>query len=186
VAQKRSGTLVLLLLLLLGGGGVIAYLMTQKDPTPPRPAREEPVVVPNNSLVTAPPPPLPDLPPPLPAEEPDAGSKAVKRGGGGGGRNCNGTVDAGAVRRYAQQNSGALRRCYERRLKMNNLLQGRMEIGLTIGPGGQVQGARINADSVRDPEVAACVRQAVNTWRLPAPSGGCVNVSYPIAFTPSH
>jgi TonB family protein len=184
VAQKSSGTLIALLVLLLLGGGIVGYLVLHKPPAPPPPPRhDDRVVVPNNSLVTAPPPPLPDLPPPV-IEEPDGGSRTLHHGGGG--RGCNGDVDAGAVRRYAQQNSGALRRCYERRLKMNNLLQGRMEIGLTIGPGGQVQSARISADSVRDPEVASCVRQAVQTWHLPAPTGGCVNVSYPIAFTPSH
>ncbi|MBI2896084.1 MAG: TonB family protein [Deltaproteobacteria bacterium] len=175
--------MVLLLLLLLVGGAVVAYLVTREPPAPPPPPPDDPAVVTNNSLVTAPPPPLPELPAPLP-EEPDAGepTKTVRKTGG---RACNGTVDTAAVRRYAQSNSGALRRCYERRLKMNNLLQGRMEIGLTIGPGGQVQGARINADSVRDPEVAQCVRQAVSGWRLPAPAGGCVNVTYPISFTPA-
>jgi TonB family protein len=132
--------------------------------------------------VTAPPPPLPNLPPP-PPEEPDAGEpdKVVKRGGF---TRCNGDVDRVAVRRFTQQNSGSLRRCYERRLKQNNTLAGRLEVGLTVGSGGQVQGARIVADSVRDPDVAACVRQAVSGWRQPAPSGGCVNVTFPISFQP--
>jgi outer membrane biosynthesis protein TonB len=176
--------MILVALLLFAGAGIVIWLMTKEDPAPPPPPVERPVEPQGGGLVTAPPPPLPDLPPPPPPEEPDAGpTKVVKKGGGGGGR-CNGTVDTGAVRRYAQQNSGSLRRCYERRLKQNNQLAGRLEIGLTIGTGGQVQGARIVADSVRDAEVASCVRQAVSGWRLPAPQGGCVNVTYPISFMP--
>ena len=176
--------MLILAVLLFAGAGLVGWLVLRPDPAPPpAPPPERPIQPAGGGLVTAPPPPLPELPPPLP-EEPDAGApeKIVKKGGGGG--RCNGTVDTAAVRRYAQQNSGSLRRCYERRLKQNNQLSGRLEIGLTIGSGGQVQGARIVADSVRDAEVANCVRQAVSGWRLPAPQGGCVNVTYPISFAP--
>lgn len=185
MAERSNSTMLILAVLLFAGAGVVGWILLKPDPPPPPPPPERPIEPQGGGLVTAPPPPLPELPPPLPPEEPDAGSpaKVVKKGGGGGGR-CNGTVDTGAVRRYATQNSGSLRRCYERRLKQNNQLSGRLEIGLTIGSGGQVQGARIVSDSVRDPEVAACVRQAVSGWRLPAPQGGCVNVTYPISFTP--
>jgi hypothetical protein len=174
--------MLILAVLLFAGAGVVGYIVLSDDPAPPPPPPERPIEPQGGGLVTAPPPPLPDLPPPPPPEEPDAGATKVVRKGGGG--RCNGTVDTGAVRRYAQQNSGSLRRCYERRLKQNNQLAGRLEIGLTIGSGGQVQGARIVSDSVRDGEVATCVRQAVSGWRLPAPQGGCVNVTYPISFTP--
>lgn len=177
--------MLILALLLFAGAGLIGYLILKPDPPPPPPPPERTIEPQGGGLVTAPPPPLPPLPPPLP-EEPDASvpEKIVKKGGGGGGGRCNGSVDTSAVRRYAQQNSGSLRRCYERRLKQNNQLAGRLEIGMTIGSGGQVQGARIVSDSVHDPEVASCVRQAVSGWRMPAPQGGCVNVSYPISFAP--
>jgi len=183
--QRSSTTLLIVAILLFGGAALVGYLLLRSDDQPPpAPPPERPIEPAGGGLVTAPPPPLPDLPPPPPPEEPDAGpQKVVHRGGGGGGR-CNGTIDAAAVRRYAQQHSGSLRRCYERRLKQNNTLSGRLEIGLTVGSGGQVQGARITSDSVRDPDVATCVRQAVSSWRLPAPQGGCVNVAYPISFTP--
>jgi len=185
MAQTSSSrTMVILALLLFAGAGIVGWLMLKEDPRPPhRPPPERPIEPQGGGLVTAPPPPLP--PPPPIIEEPDAGVTKVRRTGGGGGGRCNGNVDAGAVRRYAQQHSGALRRCYERRLKQNQTLAGRMEIGMTIGAGGQVQSARVVSDSVRDPEVSSCVRQAVAQWRgLPAPQGGCVNVNYPIAFTP--
>ena len=184
MAQRSSTTLLIVALLLFAGAGLVGYLLLRgDDQPPPPPPPERPIEPAGGGLVTAPPPPLPDLPPPPPPEEPDAGPQKIVRKGSGGGR-CNGTIDAAAVRRYAQQHSGSLRRCYERRLKQNNTLSGRLEIGLTVGSGGQVQGARITSDSVRDPEVAACVRQAVGSWRLPAPQGGCVNVAYPISFTP--
>lgn len=184
MAQKSSTTLLIVALLLFGGAGLVGYMLLRPDDQPPPPPPpERPVEPAGGGLVTAPPPPLPELPPPV-VEEPDAGGpeKVVRKGTGGG--RCNGNVDATAVRRFTQQNSGSLRRCYERRLKQNNTLAGRLEVGLTVGSGGQVQGARIVSDSVRDPDVAACVRQAVSGWRLPAPTGGCVNVTFPISFTP--
>lgn len=186
MAQRSNSTMIVLLLLVLGGGGLITYLLTRPEPAPPRrierPERPEPT----KSLVTAPPPLPPELPPP-PTDSSDAGApeKLIKRGGVAAGPRCNGEIDASAVRRYAQQNSGAVRRCYERRLKANNMLQGRMAIGITIGTSGQAQGVRIDSDSVRDPEVSSCVRQVVGAWRLPAPSGGCAQVSVPFTFTPA-
>jgi outer membrane biosynthesis protein TonB len=76
-----------------------------------------------------------------------------------------------------------VRSCYERRLKDDNLLQGSMELLLTIAPSGSVSDVRVSG-TLDDPQVYACVKRAARAWKFPQPEGGCVRTSMPFVMTP--
>lgn len=173
---------LLLLILLFGGGTLAVYKLLLEKPERPHERIEAPPPVERPTALTTAEPEPPPLPQALaPAE--DAGASKTKRRAGGGG--CTGDVNAAAVKAYAQGHMGPLRTCYERRLKVNNMLMGRIVLGMTIQPSGAVSSTNVVQDSVHDSEVTSCVRQSVARWRMPAPTGGCVHVEYPFSFSPS-
>ena len=73
--------------------------------------------------------------------------------------------------------------CYERGLKSNNLLQGSMQVELTIGASGGVRAVSIDG-SLRDRQVHSCVKRVARTWKFPKPTGGCVRINVPFQMTP--
>lgn len=98
-------------------------------------------------------------------------------------RNCEGTIDAAAAARVVAQQRPAVRACYERHLKTNNLLQGTLNVRATVGRGGNVEGVAVGG-SLQSPEVFSCVRRLAQGWQFPNPSGGCAVVSAPFRLTP--
>ena len=97
---------------------------------------------------------------------------------------CNGTINAAQVRAVIQGvPSKQVQTCYERGLKGNNLLQGSMQVELTIGASGSVKGVSVSG-SLADRQVYACVRRVAKTWRFPKPTNGCVRINVPFQMTP--
>lgn len=172
-----AAAVVMLLLM----GGLIWWKMRGGDP--PKEADPAPVA-------STPTPVLDEAPPPPPKIEPDAGTKktAVKRVGGGsfGGTcsdPCNGTATS-ALRSALGGKAGAARRCYERALLQNSVLQGRMVVGVRVGSAGQVCSANITQNGVGDPGLANCVVGMFRGSSFPAPQGGCVDTAVPMNFVP--
>jgi len=97
-----------------------------------------------------------------------------------------GSLDAGLIAREVRARMGAVKACYERALKRNPNLSGKIALHWTITPSGTVQGVETENDSLGDPEVANCIKQLVMRWRFPAPSGGSVEVSIPFVFQASN
>jgi hypothetical protein len=145
-------------------------------------------------VAAATPPPLLDEPPPPPPppEEPkDAGAetkqtkKAVASTGGGGG-GCSGECkgeEPASLRSVLAGRAAQARRCYERALMQNNMLQGRMQVSVRIGPTGSVCSANLTQNEL-DPGVGNCVLGIFRTTTFPAPKGGCVDASVPLRFEP--
>ncbi len=170
------------LLLLLGAVGL--YCMSQEEPTP------SPVA---EAVVDAGAPPPRQIAPTfeIPEEEdaalPDAApppetamrSSMMRRAP----RECTGDIDVGAIRAVVRRAQPQVRACYERRLKVNNILQGTVQVRMIVGRDGTVDQVAVGG-SLRDPEVFSCVRRLANTWRFPNPSGGCAQVNVPFSLTP--
>jgi hypothetical protein len=176
-------------LLLLLGGGLGAFLATRKPEQPPAPAATPPPPK-NAERSTA----LAQEAVQLPVEEPeDAGAPVVaepvkkpKKGGGGGNDqwSCAGDIPTGDIKQLLADRQPAIRACYEKRLRVNNMLQGNLRLQLRIGNDGKVQAARASG-SLRDPEVFNCVQTLSKKWSFPAPSGGsCAVIEAPYNFTP--
>ncbi len=97
---------------------------------------------------------------------------------------CNGTINPAEARAVIQGSaSKQVQTCYERGLRNNNLLQGSMDVQLTIDVNGEVRAVSIGGD-VHDPQVHSCVRRVAKTWKFSQPTGGCVRINVPFQLTP--
>ncbi|MBI3070678.1 MAG: AgmX/PglI C-terminal domain-containing protein [Deltaproteobacteria bacterium] len=96
------------------------------------------------------------------------------------------SIDAGdAIRRRIKLSLGGVKACYERALKRNARLSGRYVIRFAIGDGGRVEDEGIDEDSVRDVEMAACVRAQVRRWRFAQKDAADAPiVAYGVSFAP--
>lgn len=172
--------------ILLFGSAVGIYIATMPDePT-------EPVAA--GPLDAAPPPQRSQQFQPefvIPDEEPDAGepdAEPVKR------RivyvdrrsrwDCSGDIPAAAAREVIRENQRQVRNCYERRLKVDSTIQGRLNVRVKIGSSGSVSAVRVSG-SLRDGEVSSCVRSLARRWNFPSPTGGnCAVLDAPFNLTP--
>jgi TonB family protein len=96
-----------------------------------------------------------------------------------------GPLDPTLVAKEVRTRIGTIKACYERALKRNPSLSGRVLIRWTITAAGTVSDVEIEEDSLGDAEVASCIKRLVGRWRFPAPSGGSVDVVYPFIFEPN-
>ncbi len=87
---------------------------------------------------------------------------------------------AAAVRRRIK----AVKSCYERELKKDPTLKGKIVIQFTIGEVGRVISSRIASSTMKSSAVGNCILARLRRWRFPKPEGGSVTVSYPFVFFP--
>lgn len=96
------------------------------------------------------------------------------------------TLKGSAVARVIRRGMRAVQACYQRALKRNPKLGGKVGIRLTISPVGKVTMVEIETNSV-DPQVGSCIKRVAKRWRFPPPEGGGVaEVAVPFVFTASH
>jgi len=169
------------ILMLLAMGGLLYWKFGSKDTPPPAPP-------PQPSVATAPQ--LDEAPPPPPPEEPDSGAspgpekkKVVVASGGGGCGTCGGEAPP-QLRSALTSTANSARGCYERALRQNAMLQGKMLVSVKVGAHGNSCTANLVNDSLGDPSVATCVLQKFRGGQFPPPKGGCVEVNVPISFIP--
>lgn len=79
----------------------------------------------------------------------------------------------------------AITGCYERELKRNPTLKGRVVVRFTITSAGRASGVEIEENSLGDDAVGACIRTIVRTWAFPFKPDDEVTVSYPFVFSPA-
>jgi TonB family protein len=92
-----------------------------------------------------------------------------------------GSLDKTIIRRVIRRQLPRIRAVFERSLKRNPALGGRLSLRFTIGASGRVIGAQVAGGS--DPALRAALRRVTLRWRFPAPKGGgSVVVTYPLVF----
>ena len=96
-----------------------------------------------------------------------------------------GMMSSSDVARVVNKRLGAIKGCYERGLKRNPGLQGKITIRFTISGSGRVTTARATLNQL-NPEVGACITGAFKRFRFPPPDGGEVTFEYPFLFTPAN
>lgn len=175
------------LLFLLAAGGLWLAVGKQEPapegtgPGPSGPARVNPMAQPDLALEE-------------PVAEPDAAvavapvEEGPKKRPSGGPRaeewDCTGDLK-GAVSVINEQRA-QVRACYERRLKVNNILQGDLRVKLKVGANGKVLTSTVTG-SLNDAEVNSCVRKLAAGWEFEAPSGGsCAVLQVPFQFSPKN
>ena len=95
-----------------------------------------------------------------------------------------GKVDAAAIAREIHARRRAIAACYERALKTQPTLAGKLVLRFSLAAAGTVTAADIDDDSLHSPEVAGCIRATVLRWRFPALADGPAELSFPFVFQP--
>lgn len=96
-----------------------------------------------------------------------------------------GLLDKSAVSAVISRQKSAVQSCYERELKKNPNIGGKLLVQFTIGTAGRVTSASVVSDSVGAPAVGQCVISRIQSWRFPKPDGGSVTVSKAFIFASS-
>ena len=112
-------------------------------------------------------------------EPPKAQAKAVRDEW-----DCDGDLSRQSLQAVIDKNRAQVRNCYEKRLKVNNVLQGDLKLKLKIGANGQVAALAVSG-SLHDNEVFGCVRSVAQRWSFAPPTEGkCAVVQVPFQFSP--
>jgi len=101
------------------------------------------------------------------------------RGGSVGGQSGAGKVDKGAVKKVFKRRSGAIKHCYEKALKSNPNVKGKVTIRFQIGTAGRITRIKVTGNTTGSSSIGSCITGKVKSWRFPSPDGGPVTFSYP-------
>jgi TonB family protein len=93
-----------------------------------------------------------------------------------------GTMNTDAVARTIRLGMPAITACYQRALKRNPKLSGKIVVRLSINTMGATTRVTIESDSIGDPQVTSCIQGYAQRWRFPPPEGGTAEVSVPFVF----
>ncbi|MDB5971870.1 MAG: hypothetical protein JWQ90_4320 [Hydrocarboniphaga sp.] len=110
----------------------------------------------------------------------EPGSAAGKAAKGSGGR------DREEVEEVFDQNKGAIYALYNRALRDNPALQGKLVLRLTIEPDGSVSSCSIVSSELKDPELEAKLVERVKLFRFKAKDVGVVTTTKPLDFFPAN
>ncbi len=108
-----------------------------------------------------------------------ARAKVGSLGGAGG----SGQIDKKGVSRVLRRRSGAVKRCYEKALKRNENVNGKLTVKFQIGTAGRITRIKVTKNGTGDAGVASCITSAMKGWRFPIPEGGPVTFSFPFILS---
>ncbi len=94
-------------------------------------------------------------------------------------------VDREALARYIKARLTAIRGCYEKELKRNPTLKGKVVVRFNITPAGRAGDIRLEENSVGSAEVGLCIVSLMRSWVFPFKPPDEVAVQYPFLFTAS-
>jgi hypothetical protein len=181
IALLAAGTVVMA----VAGFLIYQQKSATKTPTEPPPKVEEPVQA--KQLVVSQPtrPPLEQRDSEI-KEDTGADSAATKNGSGGSKRarlsSPMGKLNTKEVNDFINARFGQVKACYERRLKTNSFLEGKVDLNINISTSGKVTAVTVNKDTVRDAEMLSCVKRAIRQWHFPKPTGGRVIIAKTFNF----
>jgi len=91
--------------------------------------------------------------------------------------------DHNIVVRQLRTRQSAIQRCYERELRNNPTLGGRVAVRFSIQPTGTVSGVTATENTTGSAAVANCVTTVVRGLRFTeGPEGGSVTYTFPFVF----
>jgi outer membrane biosynthesis protein TonB len=79
---------------------------------------------------------------------------------------------------------GGIKHCYEKRLKRDPDLKGKIVVRFVIHSGGKVVEVEIVENTTGDSELGACIASRVKAIRFPATEGSETSVTYPFILAP--
>lgn len=87
--------------------------------------------------------------------------------------------DRGQIKKVVKRKLGLIRRCYERKLKRDPDLRGKVVVRFVIHSGGRVIEVEVLENTTGDSDLAACVAGRVSAIRFGPADGGDTLVTYP-------
>ncbi len=95
-----------------------------------------------------------------------------------------GNLDRNVVSQTVQRRISAIKACYERELKSNPTLAGKVVVQFTIEESGRVGTTTVTTDTTGEPRVGQCIALTISRFKFPSPEGGAVTASYPFVLQP--
>ncbi len=92
-----------------------------------------------------------------------------------------GSLAAKDLGKVFRKHQGAMRKCYERQLKADPALAGKVNLFVRINGTGKVSTAKASGLSSK---VHRCMVNEAKSMKFPAPDGGSVSVNKPYRFSP--
>ena len=94
------------------------------------------------------------------------------------------SCDRDAIARFVKARMKSIQNCYERQLKRNPSLKGKIVVRFTINESGKPIELEIEEDTMGNNSVTSCIRSTIRMWTFPIKDNECP-VAYPFIFTPS-
>lgn len=92
-----------------------------------------------------------------------------------------GLLDGNEVSRVLKERKSSIQLCYEKALRRNPTLAGKVKIQFTISGSGRVSSVKVLENDV-SPEVGDCIAQTISRLRFPSPEGGDVTFANSFLF----
>ncbi len=99
----------------------------------------------------------------------------------GRGMDVDGSLDSSSVKRVVNRNIKAIYFCYERELRLNPKLEGKVTVEFTVARTGTVTDARVISSTLRSSKVEKCIVKTIRRWRFPRPEDEAI-IAYPFIF----
>lgn len=94
-----------------------------------------------------------------------------------------GALEKSEINAVVDENFAQIRFCYNRALRTNPSLKGKVVSNFIIDGDGTVAVSRIGSTTLLNPSVENCIRDKITGWQFPKPrGGGRVTVNYPFLF----
>ena len=77
------------------------------------------------------------------------------------------TLDRDAVGRFVKSRVKAIQGCYERQLKLEPTLKGKIAVRITINTQGKVSETEIDEDTLHSDAVVSCIKGLIRFWKFP-------------------
>ncbi len=94
-----------------------------------------------------------------------------------------GELSKDEIQRVITSHVGEIQYCYEKQLRQNTGLAGRVVLEWVVTPTGAVSVVKVSTSSLSSTEATNCMMDKVKKWKFPKPRGtGGVTVVYPFVF----
>lgn len=94
-----------------------------------------------------------------------------------------GQLSKDEIQRVINKHVGEIQYCYEKQLRANSGLSGRVVLEWVVTTSGAVSVVKVNTSSLSSAEATKCMMDKVKRWKFPKPSGnGAVTIVYPFVF----
>ena len=94
-------------------------------------------------------------------------------------------VDRAALARYVRSRLKSIQSCYEKELKRNPTLKGKVVVRFVIKPSGRAGEVEIEENTLGSEAVGSCIRTTIRNWAFPFKPDSDTAVSYPFVFSPA-